>query len=234
MVMRLRKYRINFNVLPQHQEKGVEKMVYEHMLSFLNSRDPKPAILDYFAREDRQYLYDFHLERGYEVVQRENNSALDVTAFDWSKFAGVEEKVIERGIEMVALPTLQKRYPDWKERFHALEITVDKDMPQPDKATPPSLEEWAKDLVHPNFLPDAQFFALDGDQWVGLSTLWKDDALEEKLWVGLTGVLQSHRRKSIATALKLKTIRYAERYGARFKRSKSSQDYVQTNQFKRI
>lgn len=209
------KYRINFNVLPQHQEQGIEQMIYDHILDFLNGRDPKPTILDYFCREDRQFLYDFHLERGYEVVQRENNSALDVRAFDWSKFAGVEEKVVAGGIEMAALPDLQKRFPDWRERFHALEITVDKDMPQPDVATPPALEEWVKDLVHPNFLPDAQFFALDGDQWVGLSTLWKDDALEEKLWVGLTGVLQSHRRKSIATALKLKTIEYAQQYGAR-------------------
>lgn len=208
------KYRIDFNVLPQHQEQGIEQMIYDHIIKFLNRRDPKPTKLDYFAREDRQYLLNFHLERGYEVVQRENNSELDVSTFDFSKFEGLEEKVVNSGIEMVALPLLQERSPDWKERFHALETTVDKDMPQPDVATPPGVEEWAKDLVHPNFLPDAQFFALDGDQWVGLSTLWKDDVLEDKLWVGLTGTLRSHRRKGIATALKLKTIEYAQQHGA--------------------
>ena len=49
---------------------------------------------------------------------------------------------------------------------------------------------------------------------MGLSTLSKDLANPKRLWVGITGTLRSHRRKGIATALKLKTIQYAIDYGA--------------------
>jgi GNAT superfamily N-acetyltransferase len=50
---------------------------------------------------------------------------------------------------------------------------------------------------------------------VGMSNLWVNDTTYARLDTGLTGVVRSHRRRGIATALKLRTIAYAQQRGAR-------------------
>jgi len=57
--------------------------------------------------------------------------------------------------------------------------------------------------------------AVDGEHYVGLSSLWPNLVLKEVIPVGITGVLPSHRRLGIATALKLKTVEFAKAYGAK-------------------
>ena len=42
------------------------------------------------------------------------------------------------------------------------------------------------------------------------------DVRTDRLWVGLTGVLRSHRRRGIALALKLLTFKYAQAQGVRY------------------
>ena len=157
----------------------------------------------------------FYTDRGYEVAMRENTSALDVTDYDFTCFAGLPEKVAASGIEILTLPEVQARDDDWLQKFYDLENAIDNDIPNTDAHTPQGIEQFGKMFKHPCFLPEAQFFALDGRELVGLSTLWKDDVLEDKLWVGITGTLPSHRRRGIATALKLKTFEYAVAHGVK-------------------
>jgi GNAT superfamily N-acetyltransferase len=56
--------------------------------------------------------------------------------------------------------------------------------------------------------------ALEGNKWVGMSGLWASEADQEMLYTGLTGVVRSHRRKGIATAMKVRAVAFAKRYGA--------------------
>ena len=70
-------------------------------------------------------------------------------------------------------------------------------------------------LGSPGFNPDGQYLALDGGQWVGTSALWTSQAMPERLYTGLTGVVRSHRRMGIATALKVRAIGFAKEYGAK-------------------
>ena len=165
-------------------------------------------------REDRTERVKFFTDRGFEVAMRENESALVVTDYDFSRFIGAFDKVSANGIELATLAELKERYSDWMQRYYDLFIPIDTDIPSPDDLTPQPLEEFAKGFNSPGHLSDACFIALDGDHWVGLSTLSKDLANPKRLWVGITGVLRSHRRKGIATALKLNSIRYAIDYGA--------------------
>lgn len=44
--------------------------------------------------------------------------------------------------------------------------------------------------------------------------MWINDQTYRRLDTGLTGVIRSHRRRGIATALKLRTIDYAQQHGA--------------------
>lgn len=209
------KYGVGFGILPEYAGQGIEEQMYDHLIAFLEQRDEKPKILDSFMREDRTERVQFFTDRGFEVAMRENESELVVTDYDFSRFDGAFEKVAANGIEITTLADLKERFPDWMQRYYDLFIPIETDIPSPDDSTPQPLEEFAKMFSSPSHLPDAHFIALDGDDWVGLSTLNKDIPNPKRLWVGITGVLRSHRRMGIATALKLKTIQYAIDYGAK-------------------
>ena len=55
--------------------------------------------------------------------------------------------------------------------------------------------------------------AVDGDQYVGMTTLWASGAGSD-LETGLTGVRRAYRRQGIALALKLRAIAVAQDHGA--------------------
>ena len=59
------------------------------------------------------------------------------------------------------------------------------------------------------------FVALDGDEVVGYARLYSVSALPHRLENGFTGVLRSHRRRGIATALKRAQISWAAANGYR-------------------
>ena len=210
------KYGVHFEVHPDYANQGIEEQLYEHLIAFLADRDPTPTIYTTGIREDKTDRAQFLEAHGYKMVMREPVSEIDLTDYDYTPFAQAEPKARSHGIEFYTLPELQARFDDWMPRSYDLIVAIIDDVPMMDEQTPRGLEEFAKDFDHPSFLPDAQFYALDGDEWVGLSTLGKDLARADKLGVEITGVLRSHRRKRIATALKLMTFRYAQEHGARY------------------
>ncbi|MFY0535900.1 GNAT family N-acetyltransferase [Nannocystis pusilla] len=66
----------------------------------------------------------------------------------------------------------------------------------------------------PGFLPEGCWFALAGADYVGLSWMNAFPSDPRLLETGLTGVVRSHRRRGIATALKVHAIDFARRRGA--------------------
>jgi len=207
------KYGFGFSLHPAYANQGLEEQFYHYMLDFLAQREPKPVYLMTYMREDKTDKVQFLTERGFEAIMRDNVSQAEITDYDYSPFAGVIEKVLASGIELLTLPELQARDADWMEKFYDLETTIFKDVPSPDEFTPQPIEEFAKMFKHPAFLPEGQFIAVDEGHWVGLSTLWLNKAEPEKMHVGLTGVRRSHRRRRIATALKLLAFKYAQKRG---------------------
>ena len=89
-------------------------------------------------------------------------------------------------------------------------------MPTPDPLTRRPFDEWVKELDHPAFLGGSWFIALDGDDYVGMSSTWRDLATSERLHQGLTGVLRPHRRQGVATDLKIRVNEFARDRGARY------------------
>ena len=96
-----------------------------------------------------------------------------------------------------------------------------------DPPTKEPLDEWTKGFKGPNFLAEGWFVAvdpnidtsnynnLDSGDYVGITMLGLDLALPEKMHTWLTGVVRTHRRKGIATALKDKAIELAKSRGAK-------------------
>jgi GNAT superfamily N-acetyltransferase len=92
---------------------------------------------------------------------------------------------------------------------------LSQDVPSPEPFTRSPFDVFVeRTLTAPNFLPDAQIIAVDAGRWVGMSGLWKSLATPKRLHTGFTGVARSHRRKGVATAMKVEGIRFARAYGA--------------------
>jgi len=209
-------HKFNFNIFvhPDHEHPEIRPLYFEHAMAALAEHDPIAITSAMF--EDRETHLDFLAEMGFKEIKRDLESVLDVTTFDASRFAHISEKMNAGNIQIVSLRELQDTDPDWKQKFFELYWAFALDVPSTAPPVKQSLEEFEKGtLDYPDFTADGCFIALDGYVYVGLSHAWIDQLDNERLNGSLTGVIRSHRRRGIATALKLRLIDYAIQYGAK-------------------
>jgi GNAT superfamily N-acetyltransferase len=142
---------------------------------------------------------------------RGQNSRLTLVSFDPSKFADVVERVSESGIRIVPLTELREEDPEWRRKLYELDWLLSLDVPEIDEPRKREFEVYCKQTFDkPTFFPEGFFVALDGDEYVGVSILELNLADPTKLQTDLTGVVRSHRRKGIATALKVRALSKAQ------------------------
>lgn len=94
---------------------------------------------------------------------------------------------------------------------YAVAVECIPDMALGEDSVAAPFDDWANDELS----GPAQFVALDGGQVVGYASLHALPATPDRLEHGLTGVLRSHRRRGIATALKRSQIAWAAEHGYR-------------------
>ena len=206
-----RKFGVSVTVHPEHQGQGVGSALYNTMLDALAPFDP--LLVRARTREDWVRGVRFIRDRGFVEDMREWESRLDVAAFDPAPFAGAEAKMREHGIAIKSMTELASD-PDRDRKIYELDNDVARDVPSPDPFTPMEFERYQEvALRNPGIIPEAWLIAVDGDEYVGVSTLWKSEASTD-LYNGLTGVRRDYRRKGIALGLKLRNIAYAKAHGA--------------------
>lgn len=224
------KFQLGWSIDPAYRDykeasKGIHQHMYEYVLSELADQDP--TLLTTGTREDKQGRINFLTANGFEFKMRYPESELVVDDFDFGPYAGLPAKMVEKGIEIHTLADLMESDPNWLHKIYELCWELEQDVPMPDEPTKEPLDEWEKGLKHPNFLPEGWFVAVDtnidtsnydnqdrGD-YVGVSMLGIDLVLPEKMHTWLTGVVRTHRRKGVATAMKLRAIDLAKRRGAK-------------------
>jgi mycothiol synthase len=205
-----RKFWVNVCVRPEFQERGIGKALYDHVVRAVAPFDP--ISLRGSTREDRPRAIRFLEDRGFRDTMREWESRLDVGAFDFTPYAGVEAAVRARGIELKTLRELEAD-PDRDRKLHALRNRLEADVPSVDTPTPVEFEPWVtRTFSNPGLLPDGWIVAVHGGDYVGYTQLWRPMA-GEYLDTGLTGVLPEYRRQGIALALKLRAVAYAREAG---------------------
>ena len=207
------KYGTNFITHPDFLGHGAATIFYEEMLVTLGKRGDLQCLVAE-TRENYTQAVQFLTERGFVQVMRYPISHLDLTTFDPTPFQRKVAQVAQEGIAIYSLATLQKTDADWMTKLHRLKADVIKDMPSPDERVEWSFEELQKSVTDPNFMPEGVFIVVDKGQYVGLSELWRSQADPMKLYTGATGVARSHRRRGVATAVKVQAICFAQRYGA--------------------
>lgn len=206
------KYFIFINVDPAYQNRGIGTAYYDKLHGIVTRFDNLRA-LNAFTREDQPQTVRFLQKRGFEQLMRFPRSKLDVQAFRPEKYEMLIEKLKSEGIEFLNLNQLAERYDDYQRKLYDAENEIDKDIPSHEPTRPDPFDEFVKRrFEHPQLLPEAYFSAVDTDQVIGISVLW-DEAAQGKWGTGLTGVLRSHRRRGVATALKAHALGYAKSQG---------------------
>lgn len=210
------KYHIGIMVHPDYQRRGIGAAVYEHILAALAQRELKPTLLTSYTREDKVEAIRFLEKRGFTQTMRSPLSRLDLTMFDKARFAGIVEKVLTSGIQIYSIAQLQQMDPEYQQKIYELDWQGTLDEPLPDAPTKPPFADYVKFFFeNPTYLPEGCFIALDQGEYVGMSMLSRNLAITTELNTGFTCVLRSHRRRNIATALKLCAIDYAQCQGMR-------------------
>ncbi len=201
------KFSINMQVHPDHQRKGVGTALYDHIMKDLAERGP--TIFEAHAREDRQEGMDFLEKRGSKKTMRDQVSELVVADFDPAPFAWTADRMAGIGAEIRTVVELEADGVDWKREMWELEHELMRDVPTDDPVTQQPFDQWVKWLTHPGFIPEAFFLAIKDGRFVGVTSLWQSLAEKDKFHTALTGVVRSLRRKGMATALKVRAIRFA-------------------------
>lgn len=205
------KYTVEVFVDPLEQGKGYGKTLYEYVVAALAPRNP--ILFRSHTCEDVARGIRFLTDRGFTLEMSFSESWLDVSAFDPSRFAGVEDSVLAQGIRLVPFAELEHESPTVRRQLYELSEAIAQDIPSPEPRHPVAYEVWEKRFARSGYLPQAQFIAFDGEQMVGVSALWGREA-DNHLQTGITGVLRSHRRRKIALALKLRALAFAKAHGA--------------------
>lgn len=199
-------------VHPERQRRGVGRQLYAALMGALEPHDP--LVLRHEVREDNQDGAAFLARRGYVEEMRVWESRLDVATFDPARFAGAAERVAEQGLRITTAQELLAADEAFWPKLYELDMIASADVPMPEPFTPPPYESWLKYFQdNPDLIPEAYFVALDGERYVGITSLWRR-ASRASLETGFTAIHPAYRGKGVAMALKLRAIDYARRAGA--------------------
>jgi GNAT superfamily N-acetyltransferase len=203
---------LHIDVLPEHGRQGIGTALYDHMLTILKS-DYDANELHARTTDNRAFSIQFLEKHGFQEVHRNTETRLQTADFDWARFSGFDDRMGTLGIEIRVLRDLMTADEDALYKVYELHQTLNQDSPSAAQRTRVNFESWRKGYssAYRHFVPEANFVALHGADYVGLSGLWGDPA-SDKIYTGMTGVLRAYRRQGIATALKLKGIAFAREH----------------------
>lgn len=210
------RYVLYIDVMPAFRRQGIGGKLYEQLLTTLHNVEPKGRILMCKCLEDQPESERFIRKRGFPLVGKEPAFMLDVPSFAAGKFADLLERVRQQGIEIINYDALVARVPDWQQQCFEMHWASRQSMPATGTHTRQTFEQYVQQtFVHKRFLPAMFFFALDQGELVGESSLLDQYDDLAHLHTDYTGVIPSHRRRGIATALKVRVIQQAQAHGVK-------------------
>jgi GNAT superfamily N-acetyltransferase len=207
------KYHFQITAYPDHRHlQKARDEYFDHVMAVLEEFNPIAVTSGMF--EDRTEHLSFLAQRGFIEIMRAPISQLEVADFDPTLYTDLLERVRDSGVKIVTTAELAKRDSSWKHRLYELDWELEQDVPSPEPPEKPSVEDFEKFVFkNPNYIADAFFVALENGDMMGETSLWVSQADKDRLITGLTGVVRSHRRRGIATALKVHAIEYARKQG---------------------
>jgi GNAT superfamily N-acetyltransferase len=208
---------------PDHQTPELVENFYKYIIGECMQNEPASLVSQ--VCEDEMQKLDWLKQNGFQQVMRFPVSILDVSEFDPTPYDELINKLARQGIKILSLSELQEEDPGWQQRIYELDSLLNLDVPRSHPFVPLPFRLYAKtEFEDPHFMPEGWFVALDGRQYIGLTTLEKGTESVEILYTAFTGVHRAYRRRGIATALKAQSIRFASRIGTRMLQSNNEEN----------
>lgn len=211
-------FSFRLEVHPDAQHQGIGSLLCERVLS--ESRAVGAELVWTPVLSGTPSLR-FAEKRGFVEARRDLESELGLRAFDESR---AEAAVVPDGIEARSLLDEMEHDPGAGRKLYELEIAAGDDVPRLVSSEHMTYEEYSMVILqNPTYLLAGSFVAKSGDAYVGASSLWRTGP-EGYLGQGFTAVRRDHRRRGIATALKLMVAKAASDMGASFLRTSNDSE----------
>ena len=206
---------VHLDVLPDRRQRGIGAQLYDHMLAMMQA-EYSANELHTDTTDSRDHSVRFLEKRGFRQDKRDPKSRLELAEFDWERFQGLDAKIAAMGIEIRALSDLMRDDPNALYKVYELHQRLVRDVPDPAPRTKVDYDSWKDGYssTNPYYLPEANFMGLHDGAYIGLTSLW-GLRTDEKLYTGMSGVKREYRRNGLATALKLRSIAFAQAQGTR-------------------
>jgi mycothiol synthase len=206
------KFYMDIEVDPPWQGRGAGSALWARLESDLHGLGAISARAGTY--EDRPAAVSFLLGKGFTGTMRMWESHLRVSDSDSTGLGEQVARLKDEGVSLSTLEAESGRDPSCLSKLHDLYLSFMPDIPLPGAFTGVPLEEFQNQYVRrPGTLLDAFFIAKDGETYVGLSSVWREEGRSD-LWQIITGVRKEYRRRGVALALKLSVMDYAKKHGA--------------------
>lgn len=208
-----RRFNLEVLVEPARQAGGIGGHLFGVVLAAL--RHVKPLSVELWTREDMWCRVAFLEHRGFVPDMRLVVSELDLGAFDPAPLEHAVRALEAGGIVIRSLAELRQTDAACEAKLYDLwcEIHADVPLPPGQAYQPRSFERWReRNFEHPGLLPEAYLVAVDQDQYVAMTQLWRTPS-PERLGTGLTGVRRAYRRRGLALGLKVRALADAKAGG---------------------
>ncbi len=199
-------------VVPVWQETAVPAQMHRYLLAEIEKLQPKKIVSE--PKEDEAFRIQLLAADGFQFLMRFPRSSLDVNQVQAADHEPVLDAVRQQGIRFVTLTDVMTADPQWQHNIWQLFSQIERDIPTPHPEEPTSFEEYANYYKGDDFRPDSWAIAVDeAAGYVGMCVVNVMRKRPSGLFAGITGVIRSHRRRKIATALKICSIQYAQKNG---------------------
>ncbi len=212
--VRLGRYGLDLAVPSAWRKRGVGSALLSRVTEDL--RAAGAVTLEARALEDRPEDVAFYLGRGFVETLRMHRLRLELATADPAPFLPLLERIAGEGIEIATLVEERTHGAGWLRRLYELENAVMPDWPTSDPSLarePFSFEDFRRRFERHEVIADGYFIAKLGDEYIGYSGLTVPREDPGRIDMAGTAVSPEHRRRGLATALKVRTIQYARERG---------------------
>jgi GNAT superfamily N-acetyltransferase len=207
-----RELQFAFYVVPAWQETAVPAQMHAYLLTQIEKMRPQKIVSE--PKENETFRTQLLEANGFQCLMRFPRSALDVNQVALADYEPVLVAVQQQGIRFVTLTEVMDSDPEWQHNIWQLFTQVERDIPTPQPEEPTPFDEYANYYKGDDFRPDSWAIAVDeAAGYVGMCVVNVMRKRPSGLFAGITGVIRSHRRRKIATALKICSIQYAQENG---------------------
>lgn len=199
------------SVHPDHERRGIGRQLLERIEG--TARVWGGADLRTWAEEERTRSIRFLEAAGYEEVDREWRSTLDLTTFDPGTWLETLDRLARSRVRIVSVAELQDGPDGWVDELYELYSAVEADVPAAVPLHAVSRQDWEAITLGRRMLPEGFLIAIDAEGMVGLTEPQRVDVDDTAIAQELTGVARRARRRGVATALKVAAAIWAKEAG---------------------